>query len=366
MCGVVMGNSLTHGGNITEIATRFKKEPHEIIDFSANINPIGLPKGIIETITQNINKICYYPDPKCTELTNELAEYLGLKAENILIGNGSMEFIYIIPPTFKPERVLIVAPTFIEYELVTRVHGAELEFCICKERDNFEINVDRIVKHLPNIDMMFICNPNNPTGYVLAKEKLKFLASGCSKNEVMLVVDETFINFLEDEDEFTVMHNLTDILIVLRSFTKFFALPGLRLGYLISSERAVQKIKKFQPVWSVNTLAQAVGKEIISNKQYIENTKRLIHNQLAFLQTQLATIRVIKVFPSVTNFILCKFNKVLNYNEIYETLIAEHNIVVRNCSNFRGLTNRYFRVAVRSEKENEKLVTALKDILGET
>ncbi|MEW6557511.1 MAG: threonine-phosphate decarboxylase CobD [Elusimicrobiota bacterium] len=354
-----------HGGNIWQIAKEYKIPIEKIIDFSTNINPLGIPNRVENKLIENMHLISYYPDPYCSQFIQKLSETLCIKKENILVGNGSTELIYTISAAISPKKVVIPIPTFSEYENSVKAHNAEIEFYICREENNFKINIARMIKLLPYSQMIFVCNPNNPTGSVLSKEELVFLAKKCQQNNVLLLIDETYINFVIDDEDFTMIHNIdNNQIIVLRSFTKFFAIPGLRLGYMVANKNIIEKIKKFQPVWSVNILAQIAACEIIKDKEYIQKTKEYIQIQAKILRGHFVDIYdIIKPYPTVTNFILCRFNRSYNYNHIFRRLIQEHGIIVRNCSNFRRLSNRYFRVAIRTEKENKKLIHAFWKVL---
>ena len=352
-----------HGGNVWQILEKNNIPLDKLIDFSVNINPLVVSNKIQEELKENMPLISYYPDPYCNKLKHELSESLSIEEENILVGNGAAELIYITSAGLLPEKVTIPVPTFSEYEKSVRTYSkqSKIQFYITNEKDNFKINVNELIKYLKNTKMVFICNPNNPTGNILSKDELLFLNEECKKNNVILFIDETFINFMNNENEFTMIYNTKDNpIIVLRSFTKFFAIPGLRLGYLVANKNIIEKIRNFQPVWSVNILAQIAGFEVIQDKEYIRKSKMFIEKEREFLYHQLSKIKILKVYPSYANFILLKilYNK-LDTEKLQEQLI-KRNILIRDCSNFCGLNNKFFRIAVRKREENMKLLSALK------
>ncbi|MEW6417349.1 MAG: threonine-phosphate decarboxylase CobD [Nitrospirota bacterium] len=340
-----------HGGNIYEIKRRYKKE---VIDFSANINPLGLTEDIRREFIKCYKLILHYPDPEAEDLIRQIAGHWGIDEENILIGNGSTEFIYLIAHTFKPKRALIPAPTFSEYERASSIIGCKIIFSKLAEDDSFRLKtVD------PNFDISFICNPNNPTGNMLIKDRRFDLRSS------LIVIDEAFMDFLPDEKRHTFIPEAVKDkrFIVLRSFTKFFALPGLRIGYLIAHKDLIKRLKQLQPPWTVNSIAQYLAKILLNDKDYIEKSRKLINEGREFLFNELATPKGLKLYPSVANFLLVKVIDSRLDSSILTGRLIQKGILIRNCSNFRGLNSRYFRVAVRSHKEKIKLISALREIL---
>lgn len=341
----------THGGNIYEIKRKYRKE---VIDFSANINPLGLPPEVKKAIHKNFNKILHYPDSNATNLVQKIGKYWGISKKNLLLGNGSAELIYFITASFKPKTALIPTPTFSEYERASQNAKTKIRFLRLKEKEGFKLD-------LPpsgNADIFFLCHPNNPTGnFVLNSHKeIEQLA-----NE-LVIVDEAFMDFLPDQKDYTLIWKAVKVrkLVVLRTFTKFFALPGLRIGYLVAHEDIINKLKQHQPPWNTNSLAQVAAEVILSDREYIGRTHRLIEKERKFLFSQLAEIRGLKAYPSITNFLLVKIRKTGLTSGTLTKKLIEKGILIRDCSNFRNLNNKYIRVAVRLRKENLKLLEALK------
>lgn len=327
----------SHGGDIY----RYERD---VVDFSANINPLGLPPGIKKAIYSNLDKILHYPDPKAGKTTEKIAEYWRIDKENILLGNGTSELIYLIVSCFQPKTVSIPVPTFSEYELATKRIGSSIRFLRLDELESSNME-----------DMFFLCNPNNPTGNL-------FLGRIENKQAKLIVVDECFMDFLPDQKEHTSIWKSVKSrnLIVLRTFTKFFAMPGLRIGYLIGHKEIVEKLRQYQAPWSTNCLAQMAAELVLSDTDYIKKTHRLIEKERNFLFEQLDKIDGLKPYPSVANFLLVKTkNSSLN---LKESLIKKQ-ILIRDCSNFRGLSDRYIRVAVRLHKENLQLLAGLGEVL---
>jgi len=256
-----------HGGNIHEAEKKYRRK---ITDFSANINPLGLPQKVKKIIYENFNKVLHYPNPK-PKLVQVIARYWNVNEENVLLGNGSAELIYLVAAVFKPKTVLLPMPTFSEYERAARNAKSKIRFLRLEEKQNFSLNLSRSNK----VDIAFICNPNNPTGNLLLEDYQK--AGNILPK--LLVIDEAFMDFLPDQKKYTLIWKAVKDrkTIVLRTFTKFFALPGLRIGYLIAHKEIIKRLKRHQPPWSTNSLAQLAAEVILSDKEYIKETHYFIN-----------------------------------------------------------------------------------------
>lgn len=353
-----MGNmdnlNFAHGGNIYEVKREYKKD---VIDFSANINPLGLPAGIKKALCKNFNKILHYPESQPKKLQRKIAQYWGISEENILLGNGSVELIYLIAHTFKPKIAAIPAPSFCEYQRAAKSVGSRIRFLKLKEREGFKFNLS----HLPYADMLFFCNPNNPTGNLIAEnsdfiEKLSYKLN---------VVDEAFMDFLPDEKKHTLIRlaQKNKRFIVLRTLTKFFALPGLRIGYLAAHRDIIDKLKCHLPPWNTNCLAQIAAELILSEKEYIKKTRKFMAEEREFFFEQLSQINGLKFYPTAVNFVLIKIKDKDITSSILVKKLIEKGILVRDCSNFRGLSNEFIRIAIRSHNENLKLLAELRELV---
>ena len=363
-----------HGGNIYEVKRKYGRD---VIDFSANINPLGLPQSVKKAIYKNFDRILHYPDSKASSITRKTAKYWGIDEENILLGNGSVELIYLIMSVFKPKTTLIPAPTFSEYERAAKSVNSRIRFLKLKEKEGF-----RLSRYGDKADISFFCNPNNPTGNLIlpslrgvprfrddetiSSGEIASLATLARNDEGLLVVDEAFMDFLPNQKDYTLIWKATKSkrLIVLRTFTKFFALPGLRIGYLIAHKEIIARLRQQQPPWSTNCLAQLAAELIISDREYIKKTYKLIEKERKFLFKQLAAIAGLSPYPSVANFLLLKIEKAGITAKSLQELLLEKGILIRDCANFRGLNDKYIRIAVRTHRENIKLISALKAIIA--
>jgi threonine-phosphate decarboxylase len=343
-----------HGGNAHVLANNYGKK---IIDFSANINPVGLPKNINKIIADTSEYIPRYPDPDYEDILLKISDYWKIPKECILLGNGSVELIYLIASALKPKKALINVPTFSEYERAVRLWGSEVVYRILREEDAFDL----IKKKEIIADMEFICNPNNPTGNLLIRKNSSLLKD--SKH--MLVVDEAFMDFVSNEGEYSLISEAVNNknLIVLRTFTKIFAIPGLRIGYLISHRSTISKLKKYIVPWNINIVAQKVVESLLGNSDYIMKTQKTVIDERKFLADGLNKINGLKAFPSTANYLLLKLLKGKMSSTLLREKLLSRGLLVRNCNNFRGLNNRYFRIAVRTRSENKLLLKALENEL---
>jgi threonine-phosphate decarboxylase len=346
-----MENLYQHGGNIYE--TKQKKQA-SVLDFSANINPLGIPPRIKKLLSRQLKDLVHYPDTKAHCLVAALARYWKVREENVLVGNGSTELIYLILNAFRPDKVILPVPSFTEYERAARISGSQIRFIHILEGESFSLNFDRI----NNCDMLFLCNPNNPTGNLMINSRVDI--AGISAKRI--VIDEAFMDFVPEEKAHTFipLAAASKKFIVLRTLTKLFALPGLRVGYLIARRDVIRSLKEYQMPWSVNVLAQIAAEQCLSEDAFIQRSKQLIEKERAFLYEQLKRIRELKPCPSVANFLLVKIKDKRLISSSLKKGLLKKNILIRDCANFRGLDERFIRVAVRTHKENICLVRALK------
>jgi len=353
-----------HGGNVEEIARQYGLREEEIIDFSANINPLGPSPRVIKALKENLDRISRYPDPETIKLREELSKYLKVNPENIIAGNGAVELIYLICRTLRPKKALIVVPAFAEYEFALKSVGCKIKFFPLKPKDGFRLDVEELLKDLDKMDSLFLCNPNNPTGQLINKADLSKIIDVAQKMGIFVVVDEVFMDFAGNEKKRTLIQEALkrNDLFVIKSLTKFFALPGIRIGYGVGNKALLKRTKFYKEYWSVNALAQIAGIAALRDKEYTKKTKKLIAKERKFLYLRLSKIKGLKPYSSVTNFILCRLPSKMDSKRLQEKLI-QRNILIRNCSSFRSLNNRYIRIAVKTRQENLHLINSLSTII---
>ncbi|MDT8316700.1 MAG: threonine-phosphate decarboxylase CobD [bacterium] len=352
-----------HGGNIKEVANKFGIEESAIIDFSANINPLGFSPLAREAIIGAINGVINYPDNQSSALVHALSNYHSIAAENILTGNGATELIYLIPKALKPEKALIVAPAFSEYERALKLAGCKADHFVLVEKNNFSIDTAHLYTVMKKgYDMLWLASPSNPGGSLTPKKVIIEIAHKAAETGITLVVDEAFIDYCEEESIKNEIHNF-DRLIVLRSMTKFFALAGLRIGYLFGHDRIISTLKQYKEPWSLNFMGEAAAVASISDKEYIEKSLAFIAGERTFLLKELQNIKGIETCKPAANYILIRLNNEMSAHSLQERLLKEHHILIRDCGNYKGLGGKFIRVAVRRRGDNERLVKGLKNTL---
>lgn len=360
-------DSFEHGGNIYRLAGELGMQERKIIDFSASVNPLGVSKKVKAELRRHLKYLHNYPDTEAKKLRKRLAQYHGIDPETILCGNGSIELIYLITRVLKPQRVLIPAPTFSEYERAVIQHSENkkqfITYLMLNKENGFEMDPEEFIAALQTLnselkcDMAFLCNPNNPTGRLLKKDDIKRFADAAKELKCYLIIDEAFMDFCGDE---SVIRNVEDNphLIVLRSLTSFYALSGLRIGYGVFPHHLTSMLKEYKEPWTVNSLAQRAAVAALKDKVYRAEALRLMKEEKRFLEKSFRKIGI-EFFSSDTNFYLLK---AAGANEICRQL-KKKGILVRDCTNFRGLDNTYLRVAVKSHKENAILIKELTKIV---
>ena len=344
-----------HGGDVYQLARSLELDVSELLDFSANINPLGFPPGIAGAVQESLKDIVHYPDRRCLELTRDLAVYHGLSPEQILVGNGSTELIYLAVRALKPNKALIVAPAFSEYEHALENAGVPVDFLITTEAQNFTL--DQALDP-QGADLVFLAHPASPAGALLPPDLLLEVAARLNDAGVFLLLDEAFIDFVEDASFKTQLGQFPRVLL-LRSFTKFFAIPGMRLGYLLGAPVLISRLAALQEPWSVNTLAQAMGRACLKDRDYITRTRDLIREEKEYLFEGLAFLPGLQPFPSAVNYLLVKLTSSDFIASGLRQALFMNKIVIRDASNFRGLDEHFFRVAVRSREENDRLLSSL-------
>ena len=352
-----------HGGNIYKYAGK-------VYDFSANLNPLGTPMQVRRAIVENMDAYEAYPDPKNTELRKAIAEYHGVDEGLIACGNGAEDVIYRIVCALNPENALVVAPTFSEYEEALETFGCSVDHFYLSEENDFIPDAGIAGKiDGGDYDLVFICNPNNPTGIPVPRKVMMDIIYACDKTDSMLVMDECFMDFLSDAEKYTVMGEISRLpkAIILKSFTKLFAMAGLRLGYCVCGDsQTAEKIRECLTRWPVSTVAATAGVAALSVDGYADRTKALVAIEREKLVA--ALIRAgFKLYDSCANYIFFRSEIPL------ERFLMQYGIIIRNCDNYEGIfqpggaespkdvDGYYYRIAVRTPAENRYLMKALSD-----
>ena len=335
-----------HGGNVEQFAN--------VLDFSANINPLGMPSSVSSALRESICDIGKYPDPYCTELRDKLSEAERISAENIVCGNGADDLIFRIIHALRPEKAMIYAPSFSEYKRALSETGCE----IC-EHTLLEETGFAVTKALPDalddtFDMCIVCTPNNPTGQVIAPEVMGALAEKCLKCGIILVCDECFLGFVQESDRLSLRNFFNPNCIILKAFTKLYAMPGIRLGYAVCGDRdTADKIQQSGQFWSVSGPAQKAGIAALAETGHVRRTLNYLKTEREFLTAELRRIGI-KYYEPSANFIFFR-----GTDGLCEKMLAQ-SILIRDCSDYSGLSGHFFRIAIRTHEEDLILTDALR------
>jgi len=350
-----------HGGDVFRVARELGVSPSAILDFSASINPLGMPPGVRQAALAALEQSTHYPELDAASLTEALAAHLGLPAANILPGSGSTELLYHAARVLRPRRVLLVTPAFSEYERALNLVGAEIDFFPLSPQDDFRLDVERLLRRLnPETDVILFANPGNPSGAGIEPKIIEAVVQAV-REQAVVAVDEAFVDFAP---HLSVLNRIKkyENLYVFRSLTKFYAIPGLRAGYLAGPARGIGLLAACRPPWPFSTVAQAAAEACLREEAYRQQTLELI----PILRRQLAAgLRDLglTVFPSVANYLLARIDNSRQTAGDLAALLRSRGMLIRDCGNFPPLDARYFRVAVRTAEENERLLLALREAL---
>jgi threonine-phosphate decarboxylase len=355
--GMVLLNWPSHGGQ-PKVFQRMLQIPEngEILDFSANLNPLGPPFQMEEWIKDAISDLKSYPDPNYSELTETLARHEGIDPGKMLVTNGGAEAIFLVAQHFKGSKALVIQPTFAEYERACLMHNitVENEFL---QGEAFDFPLKKVIQKMKDVQVVFLCRPNNPTGTVVKAEDIVQLLEAGERCGTTLVIDEAFIHFVPEDKKLTKMVNRFSNVILPRSLTKIYTLPGIRIGFVIAREEVINGLRKLQIPWSVNALAAAVVPRLIEKDSFITQTREWLKNELDWIKAELDSLNLI-YSPTEANFYLLTDPDYESDDLFY--FLAQNRIIARHTHNFKGLDGRYLRFAVRSPEENRYLIGILK------
>lgn len=352
----------SHGANIFEIAKNEGIEIKDIRDFSSNINPLGPSKKALDELKNNLNLLSSYPDVDYVDLKKSISTYSDCKSENIVLGLGSTEILKDAINFFAPKISMILSPCYSEYERELKKISSKIIEYNLEEKNNFKINLDEIIKTIneKKVEFLIFANPNNPTGTILKSKEIEKILN---ETDAKILVDETYIEFTnKDVYSSTSLTKNYKNLIVVRGTSKFFALPGIRLGYGISSNTELLNFfKEKEILWQINSVAEICGKVMFSDERYIDEVYEFIRSRRDYFYKEISKIKNLKVFESYGNFILIKILKGINSTSLRENLLVD-GLVVRDCKSFKNLDNSYFRICILDDDANEKLLEKLKEI----
>lgn len=347
---VLKANNLSHGGDIYSYP--------DFLDFSANINPFGPGQAVWKAAIEGVLEMDHYPDPDCRRLRSALAEKLSVPESWLIFGNGAADLIFSLVLAEKPRCAVLAAPSFSEYAQALHTVDCEIRYYRLKESRYFDLEEDYLEKLTEDVDLVFLCSPNNPTGRVLNRRLLEQILTVCGMRGIRVVLDVCFEDFIEKSgsERLESLVKKYPGLVLLRAFTKMYAMPGLRLGYAVSGDRALcERLREVRQPWCVSGVAQAAGMAALEEEERVKKTRKLLAKERRWMEQEMKKIGLFYI-PSEVNYIL--FRSPLN---VFAAL-QEYKILIRDCSNYEGLGKGYYRTAVRTRKENQKLIDALQAI----
>lgn len=343
---------MIHGGDI------YRNKVN--LDFSVNISPMGLSERVKQALVSAIGDCENYPDLEAEQLRQVMGQRLGVTPEEILCGNGASELFLAAIHGLQPKKTVIPVPSFFGYEKVAVASGGSISFYQMKKDHGFCLEEGIFQELTEDTDLLFLANPNNPVGNLLSPSLLERILLHCKRNHIWVILDECFMELTDHPKEHSCLHRIKKFenLIVIRAFTKSFAMPGVRLGYLgCSNKILLEKIKHQLPEWNLSAFAQAAGMAAMSETEYLEKGRKLVQEERKFLKEELEQLGI-SVYPGGANFLLLETELPL-----YESLLKQH-ILIRDCRNFRGLGQGFYRIAVKRREENRKLLEAIKRMGG--
>lgn len=352
-----------HGGNIYELARNMGCSPSDIIDMSSNTNPLGPPPGLLEHLTENLHVIYALPEVDGRDLLEAFARHHQISVDRVLTGNGTTQFIFSLPQALKTKKALILGPTYADYEDSCQIHKIDYQYEISKESALFQPDIMHIENCLADADTVFICNPNNPTSNLIKREDLLKLCK--THPRVRFLIDESYLPFTDRYDEATMIYSDLANVVVLHSFSKIFCVPGLRLGFLVASPENVEKVRYLYQPWSVNSLAQNAGRflldHVLIDDGFIRETRAFIANEHELLVSRFKNNTALKLFSSITSYVLIKIKDRFDAAQLC-SIMANNRILLRNCTNFKGLSDRFVRISLKGPEINAKVADKLLEI----
>lgn len=357
-----------HGSDLEAVARYFHLPQEEIICFGANVNPLGLSSSVKNTLAEHLEIISSYPDRDYNSLKKQISHYCHVCPQNIVVGNGCTELISLFIQLLKPRRALLPIPSYSEYEREIALSGGTVEYFPLSQEENFSLNLSSLYKVLEkNIDLLILCNPNNPTSTATCVDDLTRILSFCKEKHIFVMIDETYVEFVEDMDKITAMP-LTesfDNLIVLRGVSKFFAAPGLRFGYGVTGNNGLlSQLNSIKNPWSLNSIGAYAGELLLSDKNYIQKSRSLISSERKRICKRLRAFSFIQVYEPAANFILLKICKdnLTSYDVFVHAI--QRGLMIRDCSSFVGLEGEFIRFCLMNPEDNDRLLDCLEEILA--
>ncbi len=349
-----------HGGDILTMAKRFGCAPSDLIDMSSNLSPFGMVPGLQDALLARFSEIGFLPESNSETLCEIFAEKYGVQREQVLAGNGTTEFIYALPAGLACTRAVSIEPTYSDYRRASDWAGLEVEIFPLLPEDGFRLDFERLAKELQGGELVFLCNPNNPTSGMSSSAAIhEFI---CAHPDSYFLVDESYLPFVREPS--LVRFDLPDNAFILRSASKIYGIAGMRLGFLVATEKNMQVLAQKRKPWGVNRLAQLAGEFLLQHgDDYVEQVVSFLEETRPKVVAELSSIPGVEVMPGSANFILCRLSDNITAEQLREEMLSQR-IMVRNCSNFMTLDESYFRISLKNAEQNEVCLAALKKAIG--
>ena len=352
-----------HGGDLLTAAELYGHQTESFLDYSSNMNPAGPPNVVEKMIVERWHDIVRYPDPSTRQLIQAISTHYQIPIENILVGNGAAELLDLAVRVVQPSCTAVTAPSFVEYAQNALRARSKLYHIPLRVEQQFDLQVEDVQQALDAADLLMLGHPNNPTGRLIPKQVMQLLADA----DHALIIDEAFLDFLPNEAEYTQMHRALERKnwFVIRSMTKFFAIPGVRLGFVVAHAELISEMRNLQVHWSVNHFAQAIGEAVLADRDYINHTKDWARIEISWLRARLQALGF-AVTDSKVNYLLMRIPDFWSFDvKTLQHSLGKKAILIRDASLFEGLDHRYFRLAVRSRADNERLLVILQETVKE-
>ncbi len=361
-----------HGGNIHAARRLASGTGRDILDFSASINPSGPSSKVVAALKRMVREIPHYPDPDVEDCCQAFARHHALRRSQVLAGNGSNELITCLPQALGIRRAFIVGPTYSEYAQSIIRLGGQVRYVHARETEQYRPPLEQVLHCLQKAanstkrrgkqDAIFLCNPNSPTGQLLSRQQVTSVIYAARKLNAYVIVDEAFMDYCEEHSMIPLFARFANV-VILRSFTKFYALPGLRLGMLVGATRLLDRVRSCLPTWSVNVFAQEAGRMALQDKRFVSNSLSMIHQERRYMTDQLRALHGCQVYPTVANFLMVKLPRGQFANVVTRKL-ALNGILIRDLSRVPGLSARMIRIGIRTRKDNRRLLQHFGRIFG--
>ena len=346
-----------HGGDWNSHFEQFGEMP---LDFSANLSPLGMPQAVREAAVHALEHAEHYPDPYCRSLRAAITTQLGIPVSHCLCGNGAADLLFRMALAVKPQTALLAVPTFSEYEAALKTVNCSIRYYHLSEAEEFALTDRFLGAVTPDIDLVILCSPNNPTGLTVSPALMQKIILRCEENGALLAVDSCFQDFLDNPEAHSLVSELAEHpnVVVIKAFTKLYAMPGLRLGYALSSNTTLlERMRDMGQPWPVSCLAQEAGIAAVSETAYVQSVRSLIQVQRRRMIGELRTLGL-RVIPGEANFLLFQGKPGL------KQALQKEGILILCCADYIGLDETWYRIAIRTESENTRLLAALKKVIG--